>query len=207
MGQGAGDADLQAVLPPAEENVVWQNETPAPDGRDASADDRARTVTAAGFEDQGSDVCSVAGAWEQLLEKLRGDPDPVANGGVAEALVGTKPEDGILCAQGNGESNAEAQVTSSFVKHLWVINTMDWIDVEHVLRKMLRCDSSDCFAFCTTGYAFFRSCATMHVTHPSDFLRGGETYRFPATDVTVEILRAHPEGILEVACYFEYVPV
>ena len=92
------------------------------------------------------------------------------------------------------------------MKHMWVISTMDWIDVEHVLRKMLRCDSSDCFAFHTTGYAFFRSCATMHIVNSSDYLRGGETYRFPGTEVTVEILRAHPEGVLEVGCYFEYVP-
>jgi hypothetical protein len=89
----------------------------------------------------------------------------------------------------------------------WVVNTCDWIDVEHALRKMLRCETSDCHHFHSTGYVFFRSCAMMHVMHPGDYLQSGAVHRFAGTEVVVEILRAHPEGVLEVACYLEYVPM
>jgi hypothetical protein len=90
---------------------------------------------------------------------------------------------------------------------LWIVNTSDWIDVEHVLRRMLRCESSDCYYFHSTGYVFFRSCAIMHVACPGEFLRAGVLYRFPGTEVVVEILEAHQEGVLEVGCYLEYVPM
>ena len=207
---GASDPRVPPVLPPAQEDRKAEGAAPAPDGCDGAPDHCAGAGAAAGLADPGADVRGVAEAWEQLLEKLRGGAGPAVGAAAdAEAVVGPQPSDRVLCAQGHSACDAEAQGVNNgvFMKHLWVINTMDWIDVEHVLRKMLRCESSECFAFHTTGYAFFRSCATMHVVAPSDYLRGGEAYRFPGTEVTVEILRAHPEGVLEVGCYFEYVPV
>ena len=207
---GAADARVPPVLPPAQEDREAEGASPSSDGCDGAPDHCAGAGTAAGLADAGADVRCVAEAWEQLLEKLRSGAGPAVEPAAdAEALVGPKPADRVLRAQGNGEGDAEAQgvINGVFMRHMWVINTMDWIDVEHVLRKMLRCESSECFAFHTTGYAFFRSCATMHLAAPSDYLRGGEAYRFPGTEVTVEILRAHPEGVLEVGCYFEYVPV
>ena len=83
---------------------------------------------------------------------------------------------------------------------------MDWIDVEYVLRRMLQCDSIECHAFHTMGYIFFRSSAMAHVAAPSDYLRSGTIHRFADTSIAVEITRAHPEGVLEVACFAEYVP-
>ena len=87
---------------------------------------------------------------------------------------------------------------------LWVVNTADWIDVEYVLRKMLGCESSECYPFQSLGYVFFRSNAVSHVAMPSEYLQSGARYKFPDTEVTVEIARAHPEGVLEVVCFFEY---
>jgi hypothetical protein len=83
---------------------------------------------------------------------------------------------------------------------------MDWIDVEYVLRRMLRCESIECHAFHTMGYIFFRSCALAHVAAPSDYLRSGTIHRFVDSSIAVEIARAHPEGVLEVVCFVEYIP-
>jgi hypothetical protein len=86
------------------------------------------------------------------------------------------------------------------------VNSADWIDVEHVLRRLLKCESSECHNFYSIGYVFFRSCAVSHVSSPSDFLKDGVHYRFPETEVVVAIKRAHAEGVLEVVCYLEYMP-
>jgi hypothetical protein len=42
--------------------------------------------------------------------------------------------------------------------------------------------------------------------NPGTHLRDGVKHVFSTTGVTVEIVRAHPEGVLEVACYVEYTP-
>ena len=86
------------------------------------------------------------------------------------------------------------------------MNPADWIDVEHLLRRMLRCEASECHAFHSIGYVFFRSCAVSHVASPSDFLQDGTLHRFAGTDVVVSIARAHSEGVLQVECYLEYKP-
>ncbi len=86
------------------------------------------------------------------------------------------------------------------------MNSEDWMDVEHVLRRMLRCESSECHAFYAIGYIFFRSCAVSHVAAPTDYLKDGTLYRFPNTEVVVAIRRAHEEGVLEVECFLEYLP-
>jgi hypothetical protein len=86
------------------------------------------------------------------------------------------------------------------------VNSADWIEVEHVLRRMLRCESSECHAFYAIGYIFFRSCAVSHVVAPSGYLKGGELYRFPGTEVAVAVKRAHEEGVLEIECFLEYTP-
>lgn len=87
-----------------------------------------------------------------------------------------------------------------------MVNPADWIDVEYVIRKMLKCHNSECHAFHTMGYIYFRSSAVCHVAQPGDYLQDGTHYRFPDSEVVVEIEKAHPEGILEVVCYLEYSP-
>jgi hypothetical protein len=86
------------------------------------------------------------------------------------------------------------------------VNSADWIDVEHVLRRMLKCEASECHAFYSIGYVFFRSCAVSHVSSPTDFLQDNTAYRFPGTEVVVNIACAHGEGVLQVECYLEYKP-
>lgn len=87
------------------------------------------------------------------------------------------------------------------------MNPEDWVDVEYVLRRMLRCDSTECSAFHSIGYIFFRSCAIAHVRNPSEYLVEGTRFQFPETDIVVEVVQAAPEGVLEIACYVEYIPV
>ena len=85
------------------------------------------------------------------------------------------------------------------------MNPIDWIDVEHTIRRMLRCESSECHAFNAMDYIFFRSCAISHVSNPTPYLREGMVYRFPGTDVVVELLQVDQvEGVLEVGCFVEY---
>jgi hypothetical protein len=69
---------------------------------------------------------------------------------------------------------------------------------------MLRCESSECYAFQSIGYVFFRSSAVGHVADPSEYLKAGAKHRFAESDVVVEIAGVHPEGVLEVVCFFEY---
>jgi hypothetical protein len=45
-----------------------------------------------------------------------------------------------------------------------------------------------------------------HVVCPGDFLKAGMVYKFPETEVVIEIVQAAPEGVVEVACFLEYVP-
>jgi hypothetical protein len=59
---------------------------------------------------------------------------------------------------------------------------------------------------CCMGYIFFRSSALAHVTAPSHYLQPGTTHRFADTCIAVEITQAHAEGVLEVACFVEYLP-
>jgi hypothetical protein len=86
------------------------------------------------------------------------------------------------------------------------VNPMDWIDVEYVLRRMLQCESIECYYFHTIGYIFFRSCALAHVSNPSEYLQTGCTHRFQDSGIVVEITRVHAEGVLEVTCFAEYAP-
>ena len=68
----------------------------------------------------------------------------------------------------------------------------------------MRCESTECYAFQSIGYILFRSSSLSHVLTPSEYLKAGMKHRFNDTDVTVEILAAHPEGVLEVVCFLEY---
>jgi hypothetical protein len=71
---------------------------------------------------------------------------------------------------------------------------------------MMRCETSECYAFSSIGYIFFRSCCVSHVATPSDFVKAGFKYRFPESEVTAEVVQACPEGVLEVEVFFEYSP-
>ena len=112
----------------------------------------------------------------------------------SQKQVGVQPADRVLRPQGLSATHAS----------FWVVNTGDWVDVEYTLRKMMQCESSECYAFQSLGYIQFRSSAVGHVAMPSDYLKSGMKFRFPDTDVAVEIVQAHPEGVLEVVCVLEY---
>ena len=71
---------------------------------------------------------------------------------------------------------------------------------------MMRCETSECHAFSSIGYIFFRSCCVSHVAAPSDFVKAGFKYQFPESEVTAEVVQACPEGVLEVEVFFEYSP-
>lgn len=47
--------------------------------------------------------------------------------------------------------------------------------------------------------------ALLYVARPGQYLQSGMLYRFPETEVVVEILQAAEEGVVEVDCYLEYV--
>ena len=189
---------VPSVLPSAEEAVQGRHaqEATAPAGCDAPAGTDPRQHAPARFAHTGTDVCSTEDAWQQLLEKFRSaEPTAASDGGLSAAsdasprLVELQPAHGILCAQDDSQAGKESGplVKSGiadlrpFFKHQWVVNPCDWIDVEHVLRKMLRCDSSDCHHFHSIGYIFFRSCAMSHITNPSDYLQPATQHRFHGT--------------------------
>ena len=86
------------------------------------------------------------------------------------------------------------------------MNTEDWIDVEYVLRKLFRCQNTDCHAFYSMGYIFFRSCVLAHVSNPSDYVKAGMRYSFPESEIVIEVVQAAPEGVVEIACFNEYLP-
>ena len=135
--------------------------------------------------------------WKCLLDDLRASAGVATDGCVGSSrVVGVQPAHGVL----------RAQTHRSTVETCWVVNPLDWIDVEHVLRRMLRCESSECHAFNAMSYIFFRSCAVSHVSSPSEYLKEGMVYRFAGTDAVVELLQVdRVEGVLEVGCFLEYV--
>jgi hypothetical protein len=94
----------------------------------------------------------------------------------------------------------------SALRTLWVVNSEDFIDVEYVIRRLLRCDSTECHALHSVGYVFFRSCVLSHILCPGEVLRPGMVHRFPESEVVVEVVQAAPEGVVELACYLEYAP-
>jgi len=242
---------MPTMLPPAAPSEAPASGPPAAAaGRGDTADGGPWDHAAAGFQNQGTDLCGAEDAWKRLLEDLRGPGDAAgvehaapreqhqsaaAGGDGAAAVRGgdgegrrkrsrddddgghvpcpsdrahdtdkgshgrvveVQPADGVLLAQSNRETCAS----------IWVVNSGDWIDVEHVLRRMLKCEASECHAFYSIGYVFFRSCAVSHVTSPSEFLKNGMQYHFPGTEVTVAVTSAHEEGVLEIECFLEYTP-
>ena len=152
---------------------------------------------AAGCAYQAANVFGAEVDWQRLLDELRASTGSAGDGCIVDSsrMVGVQPMHGVL----------RAQTHRSTVETRWVVNPLDWIDVEHVLRRMLRCDSSECHAFNAMSYIFFRSCAVSHVSNPSEYLEEGMVYRFVGTDVVVELLQVdRVEGVLEVGCFLEY---
>jgi hypothetical protein len=213
----AYDLRMPPVFPPAETRETTPARPSAlATGCSGTPDCGPGYNETAGFQDEGANLYDAQNAWQCLLEDIRGtvepvteqcgegsrkrfrdnDPSDYCNDETDGGVVELQPQNGVLLAQSNRET-----CTS-----LWVVNSADWIDVEHVLRRMLRCESSECHAFYSIGYVFFRSCAISHVSSPSDFLQDGTFYRFPDTEVVVTITRAHAEGVLQVECYLEYRP-
>lgn len=226
---GGHAVHLSAVLPPAEaQEEGGRQEAALAAGCHAPPDHSAGVHAAAGLADAGAHVCGLDDAWEQLLAQLRGPAESAAQGEEqARLLVGSQPQDGVLCPQDHGEVGQEGGVlindsvgnnlkfsgndpnttgNKSALKTLWVVNSEDFIDVEYVLRKLMRCDSTDCHPLHSIGYVFFRSCVLSHVNCPGDYLQAGMLHRFPESEVVIEVLQAAPEGVVELACYLEYVP-
>ena len=212
---------VSSLLPPAETSQTPPARPPTSTiGCSGATDSGAWHNETARFQDERADLHDTQNAWQCLLEDIRSAVEPITNqpregsrkrsrhgepspsiddcseeeedGGVVEL----QPQNRVLLPQSNRET-----CTS-----MWVVNSADWIDVEHILRRMLKCESSECHAFYPIGYVFFRSCAVSHVSAPSDFLQDGTFYRFPGTEVVVAITRAHAEGVLQVECYLEYRP-
>jgi hypothetical protein len=69
---------------------------------------------------------------------------------------------------------------------------------------MMRCETSECYAFLSISYIFFRSSVVSHVAAPSEFVQAGFKYRFPESEIAIEVVQACPEGVLEVEVFFEY---
>ena len=163
-----------------------------------SSNDDAWSAEKTGYTNEDPYPHGIEEQWERLLMDIRSDQHtaPAAEGGAPQIMVGLQPADGVL----------RPQAHRSAVTSLWVVNPMDWIDVEHTLRWMLQCESIECHAFHTMDYIFFRSCAMTHVAAPGEFLQPGTTHRFADSGIAVEITRVHAEGILEVSCFAEYSP-
>jgi hypothetical protein len=192
---------VSSVLPTTQaQKEVVQTSADAT-GRYSHPDNRTGIHATAGLSDPGADLCSFDHSWEQLLAQLRGASD-LAPERPTPPVVGVQPQDRVLLSQNNRPRDKEVGA----VNYVWVVNTEDWIDVEYVLRKMLKCQNTDCHAFYSMGYVFFRSCALAHVSNPSDYLKAGVRYCFPESEIVVEIVQAAPEGVLEVACFVEYTP-
>jgi hypothetical protein len=127
-------------------------------------------------------------------------------------MVGAQPADRVLLAQDYRPSDPSVGALTqsrTAAKTLWVVNACDWVDVEYVLRRLLRCESTECHAFYSIGYVFFRSCIVSHVERPGvvgEHLRAGMVYRFPGTEVAIEIIQVADEGVVEVMCFVEYTP-
>ena len=197
---------MPVMFPPTAESEAQAAGPPTPPlGCGSASDDRTRNDEAAGFQDERTDMYSAENAWERLLENIRGTGESADNGtGTRKRsrsdddgdVVEIQPKNRMLLPQSHRET-----CTS-----MWVVNSNDWIEVEHVIRHMLKCESSECSAFHSIGYIFFRSCAVSHITSPSDYLEDGAHYKFPGTDVAISITRVHAEGVLEVQCYLEYAP-
>ena len=198
IGMGRAEYEyMQGMLPAAVAHEAGQSADASIGCSDSPYDDAWYAETARHAHEI-PDPRGVENQWERLLSDIRGDGHPAetADGKSAECLVGVQPENRVLCEQ----------TYRSAVTPLWVVNSMDWIDVEYVLRRMMQCESIECHAFHTMGYIFFRSCALGHVSAPSGFLQSGAIHRFTGTAITIEITRVHAEGVLEVTCFAEYAP-
>ena len=229
-GSVPGDHELgpatDVCMPPVLSSTQASNQDPrrqqkaAPAiGCDAHSDLHTGGNAPARFAHTQSDADGIEDPWKRLLKEFRGDQADHARERAqsSESVVGLQPPNGVFLPQNDRQAGEEVRpspipsVSSPFFKHVWVVNTCDWIDVEYVLRKMLRCESSDCHHFQSVGYIFFRSCALSHVmATPREedlFLQAGVLHRFPGTEVVVEVLQAHPQGVLEIGCYLEYVPL
>ena len=184
---------MSLVLPPAEARETQApRQAAASTGRCYPADSGARDDASAGFQDEGPNMHGAQEAWQRLLDDIRGADEPVGGfgkDGRKRRRGSSADTSGDLCHTDNEEQDGDLveiqppdrmllpQSHRETCTSLWVVNSSDWIDVEHVLRRMLKCEASECHAFYSIGYVFFRSCAVSHVTTPSAFLKDG-SWRF-----------------------------
>jgi hypothetical protein len=205
---------MPIVLPPASESEAQTTGSPTPPpGCGSTADNSPRDDETAGFQNEGANMHSTEVEWERLLENLRSTGGPADDlrcpGGERKrrrSNASTRDTDGDLVEVQPKNRMLLPQSHRETCTSMWVVNSNDWMEVEHVIRQMLKCESSECSAFHSIGYIFFRSCAVSHVTAPSDYLKDGAQYHFPGTEVNISIVHAHEEGVLEVQCYLEYAP-
>jgi hypothetical protein len=205
---------MPTMLPSAPESEAQTTGPPTPPfGCCSTTDNSPRDDETAGFQNEGANMHSAEIEWERLLENFRSTGESADNHSDCGAARkrrrsdnSTHDTDGDMVEVQSKNRVLLPQSHRETCTSMWVVNSNDWIEVEHVIRRMLKCESSECSAFHSIGYIFFRSCAVSHVTAPSDYLKDGVQYRFPGTEVTVSIAHVHEEGVLEVQCYLEYAP-
>ena len=206
----ANHMHMQNMLPAAE---TMQGQAASAAGFSYYTDCGSGANETPGLEDTREDLRCTHEAWERICSEFRGNEQAAADEQPSERVVGVQSEDGVFCPQIDSKDYEKVYyycgVEEEYhdqIETKWVVNSSDWIDIECQLRKLLRCESPECYAFQSIGYIFFRSCAISHLENPGTHLRDGVKHVFSTTGVTVEIVRAHPEGVLEVACYVEYTP-
>ena len=78
---------------------------------------------------------------------------------------------------------------------MWLVNHSDLDDVEAAVRERLRCETPDPPILRSAAYVTFRRRCIDHMGGMDSVARG-ESVRLG--NVTILVLAAHPEGVLEV---------
>jgi hypothetical protein len=89
---------------------------------------------------------------------------------------------------------------------IYVVNESDWLDVEMRVVKMMGCTTWTCSYFQSCHYTDFRKNAIMFVQDPTMYPHYTVCkYNFPDSDMCIDIHAVHPEGVLEVVVFREYI--
>lgn len=88
---------------------------------------------------------------------------------------------------------------------IWVYNEDDWLDVEKAVICLMRSWRWDCTVFSSYHYMDFRLKAMKFVQDPMSNFFSCRKLNFTDSDICIEVSTVHPEGILEVVVFREYV--
>ena len=88
---------------------------------------------------------------------------------------------------------------------LWIVNEDDWLDVEKAVICLLRSERWNCSLFSSFHYMEFRLNAMKFVQDPTTNNISSNKLVFADSDICIEISAIHPEGILEVVVFREYI--